>query len=48
MKQKALEKLLAEMSLEEKIGQLVQIPGFVLQDGAVLTGPDMGFDEKEM
>ncbi len=48
MKQEALEKLLGEMSLEEKIGQLVQIPGFILQDGAVVTGPDMGFDASEM
>lgn len=34
-----LRKLLSEMSLEEKVGQMVQIPGKMLVDGGVVTGP---------
>ena len=34
-----LEKLLDEMSLEEKVGQMVQIPGNMLTEGGLITGP---------
>ena len=34
-----LRKLLSEMSLEEKVGQMVQIPGKMLVDGGIVTGP---------
>ncbi len=34
-----LEKLLHSMSLEEKIGQMVQIPANLLTEGGLLTGP---------
>lgn len=39
MEQKALQQLLSEMSLEEKVGQMVQIPANVLTEGGLLTGP---------
>ncbi len=50
MKRDELQKLLKDMSLEEKIGQLVQIPGFMIEKGAVLTGPamEMGFTEEDL
>ena len=38
MTQKELDELLGDMSLEEKIGQLVQVPGSCYEEGAVLTG----------
>lgn len=34
-----LEKLLSEMTLEEKVGQMVQIPGNMLTEGGLITGP---------
>jgi len=34
-----LKKLLSEMSLEEKVGQMVQIPANILTDGGLITGP---------
>lgn len=39
MNESSLRQLLAEMSLEEKIGQMVQIPANLLTDGGLLTGP---------
>ena len=38
MTQKELNELLSDMSLEEKIGQLVQVPGSCYEEGAVITG----------
>lgn len=38
MTQKELNELLGDMSLEEKIGQLVQVPGSCYEEGAVITG----------
>ena len=38
MTQKELKELLGDMSLEEKIGQLVQVPGSCYEEGAVITG----------
>ena len=39
MKQKELEALLEDMSLEEKIGQMVQLTGDYLGQSAIVTGP---------
>lgn len=39
MKKEALEKLLADMSIDEKIGQLVQITAQFYEDDTVVTGP---------
>lgn len=49
MEQRELEKLLQEMSLEEKIGQMVQIPANILTDGGLMTGPagNMELTEQE-
>lgn len=38
MTQKELNELLGDMSLEEKIGQLVQVPGSCYEENAVITG----------
>ena len=38
MKQEELKELLNDMSLDEKIGQLVQVPGSCYEEGAVITG----------
>lgn len=48
MTEEKLRELLADMSLDEKIGQLVQIPGYFVEGGSVLTGPalEMGFDKE--
>ncbi len=48
MKKEDLKQLMEEMSLSEKIGQLVQIPGFLIDGDTVMTGPalEMGFDEE--
>jgi beta-glucosidase len=46
-----VKKLLDSLSLEEKIGQLVQLGGmFYLDDNHIMTGPmqDMGIDEKKL
>ena len=43
MLQRDLEALLKDMTLEEKIGQTVQMPGAVLVDGGLITGPDSRF-----
>ncbi len=50
MTREDLTKLLADMTLSEKIGQLVQIPGFLIEKGSVLTGPalEMGFTEENL
>ena len=49
MDESALRKLLAEMSLEEKIGQLVQLPAY-FQDGGALTGPagELGLTQEDL
>ncbi len=39
MELRDLEKLLSEMTLEEKVGQMVQIPGNMLTEGGLITGP---------
>ncbi len=39
MELRDLEKLLSEMSLEEKVGQMVQIPANMLTEGGLITGP---------
>lgn len=40
MEQKQLEKLLQQMTLEEKVGQMIQVTGKMLaQEGNVITGP---------
>ncbi len=39
MELKDLEALLRDMSLEEKVGQMVQIPGNMLTEGGLITGP---------
>ena len=46
MKESALRQLLNDMTLEEKIGQLMQLPGYYQNEGAV-TGPaaDMGLTQ---
>lgn len=38
MKQEELKELLNDMSLDEKIGQLIQVPGSCYEEGAVITG----------
>ena len=49
MKEAALRELLKELSLEEKIGQLVQLPGYFQNEGAV-TGPagNMGLNQEDL
>lgn len=49
METTALKSLLSQMSLEEKIGQLIQLPGYFLADGQ-LTGPalSMGLTEEDI
>lgn len=39
MELRDLEKLLGEMSLEEKVGQMVQLPANMLTEGGLMTGP---------
>lgn len=39
MELRELEKLLGEMSLEEKVGQMVQLPANMLTEGGLMTGP---------
>lgn len=39
MKLETLKELLNDMSLEEKVGQMVQIPANMLTEGGLLTGP---------
>lgn len=48
MTEEKLIELFEDMSLKEKIGQLVQIPGFFVESGSVLTGPamEMGLDKE--
>ena len=50
MNKEDLVALLADMSVEEKVGQLVQIPGVFLEDDSFLTGPGlkMGITEEEL
>lgn len=47
MEQKDLQQLLSEMSLEEKVGQMVQIPANVLTDGGLITGPTESIEMTE-
>ena len=49
MKETELRKLLNDLTLEEKIGQLVQLPGYFQSEGAV-TGPagDMGLTQDDL
>ncbi len=49
MKEAELRQLLHDMTLEEKIGQLVQLPGYFQNEGAV-TGPagDMGLTQDDL
>ena len=44
MEQRKLKKLLSEMSLREKIGQMIQLTGIYFDDDAVLTG-EVGEDQ---
>lgn len=48
MEYNTLLKLLQDMSLEEKIGQLIQVPASVLGENGIVTGPtgSMPMDEK--
>ena len=39
MEWKELQNLLKDMSLEEKVGQMVQIPAKVMVSGGIITGP---------
>ena len=51
MKIEQLESLLTDMSLEEKIGQMVQITAQMLPDGGLITGPaieSMNLTEEDM
>lgn len=45
---KELEKLLSEMSLEEKVGQMVQRSASVMAEGTIVTGPEGTVDSEEM
>ncbi len=49
MKETALRTLLSEMTLEEKIGQLIQLPGYFQNEG-MATGPagDMGLTQEDL
>ncbi|MBR6809208.1 MAG: hypothetical protein IKM64_02905, partial [Clostridia bacterium] len=49
MNQQQLKELLAQMSLEEKIGQLVQLPAY-FQNGGTITGPagDLGLTQEDL
>ena len=49
MRTDELKRLLSEMSLEEKIGQMIQIPGYFFEDGH-LTGPalEMGLENDDL
>ena len=50
MNQQQLKELLNDMSLEEKIGQLLQLSNSFYEDEAVMTGPAMqlGIGEKQI
>lgn len=39
MEYSELEQLLKKMTLEEKVGQMVQIPAHMMQEGGIITGP---------
>ncbi len=49
MDKQQLNTLLSQMSLEEKIGQLVQLPGY-FQNGGTITGPagDLGLSQQDL
>ena len=49
MKTEELKKLFDQLSLKEKIGQMVQIPGYFLSEGNI-TGPalDMGLTQEDI
>lgn len=50
MEQNKLQELLLDMSLKEKVGQLVQVSGFYFEEEGVLTGPEntVGFTQEEI
>lgn len=50
MREKELRELLADMSLEEKVGQMVQVVGGLFAEDAAITGPmqEMGFTQELM
>lgn len=50
MEQQKLLELLQDMSLEEKIGQLLQVGGNYLEEEGMVTGPEnkLGFTQKEI
>lgn len=50
MEREKLQELLADMSLKEKVGQLVQVSGFYFEEEGVLTGPEntVGFTQGEI
>lgn len=50
MREKELREFLADMSLEEKIGQMVQVVGGLFAEDATITGPmqEMGFTQELM
>ncbi len=47
MKIADIQKLMNEMSLEEKVGQMVQIPANMLTDGGLITGPTDSIEMNE-
>lgn len=50
MNQEQLNALLDDMSIEEKVGQLLQLPNNFYEDEAILTGPamELGIGEREI
>ncbi len=50
MEHKALLELLQDMTLEEKIGQMIQVPGPILGEDCIIVGPTGSFtmDEKDI
>ena len=50
MEQQALLALLKDMTLEEKIGQMIQVPGPILGEDCIIVGPTGSFsmDEKDI
>ena len=49
MEDEKLIELLSDMSLKEKIGQLLQLDGYLFEEGTTATGPaSMGFNEEDI
>lgn len=50
MKKEELEALLQDMTLEEKVGQMIQIRANMLTEGGIVTGPmnHVSLSEKEL